>query len=86
MTTLDIPKADVGIISCAPCHTKGSSIRVGRDVKVTIYDEMCNKGDPAQNYTCVACHTSVIGREQPPRTHYSVIGRPCPESGQPAKK
>jgi hypothetical protein len=86
MTTLDIPKADVQIISCAPCHTKGFSIPVGRDVKVTIYDEMELKGDTAKNYTCVACHTSVIGREQPPCTHYSVIGQPCPESGQSAKK
>ena len=87
MTTLDIPKADVGIISCAPCHRNiESAIPVGGGVKVTIYDEMLDKGDPSKNYTCVACHTSVIGREQPPCTHYSVIGQPCPESGQPAKK
>lgn len=79
MTTLDIPKADVRIISCAPCH-------IGRNNAAFISKEMKGKCDAPKTYTCVACHTSVIGREQPPYTHYSVIGRPCPESEQPAKK
>lgn len=82
MTTLNIPKADVQIISCAPCHTKTASIPVGQGVKVTIFDEMELKGEPGKLYTCVACHTSVIGRQQPPCTHYSVIGEQCPKPGQ----
>jgi len=86
MTTLDIPKADVQIISCAPCHTKDASIPVGGGDKVTIFGEMGLKGDAAKRYTCVACHTSVVGRERPPCSHYSVIGQPCPEPGQSAKE
>lgn len=80
MTTLNIPKADVQIISCAPCHTRTSSIPVGQGVSVTIYKEMALKSDPDKQYTCVACHTSVIGSEQPPCSHYSVIGEHCPKS------
>ncbi len=86
MTTLDIPKADVRIMSCAPCHTKEAPIPVGRGDGVTIFKEMELKREPANNYTCVACHTSVIGREPPPCTHYSVIGEPCPQPGQSANK
>ena len=84
MTTLNIPKADVQIISCAPCHATNpaGAITVGQNVKVTIYDEMRLKGDPSKNYTCIACHTTTIGREQPPCSHYSIIGQPCPNSGQ----
>lgn len=84
MTTLNIPKADVQIISCAPCHAtdRAGAITVGPNVKVTIYDEMTLKGDASKNYTCVACHTSIIGREQPPCSHYSVIGQQCPKAGQ----
>ncbi len=84
MTTLNIPKADVQIISCAPCHTATSAIPVSQGVRVTIFDEMALKGDTSKNYTCVACHTSVVGRQQPPCTHYSVIGEPCPKLGQSA--
>ena len=82
MTTLNIPKADVQIISCAPCHTKTASIPVGLGVKVTIFDEMELKGDTDKKYKCVACHTSVIGREQPPCSHYSVIGEQCPKASK----
>ena len=86
MTTLNIPKADVRIVSCAPCHTATAAIPVGQGVRVTIYDEMTSKGDASKKYTCVACHTSVIGREQPPCSHYSVIGEPCPESERVGKE
>ena len=82
MTTLNIPKADVQIVSCAPCHTKTASIPAGLGVKVTIFDEMALKADNGKKYTCVACHISIIGREQPPCTHYSVIGEQCPKSVQ----
>ena len=85
MTTLNIPKADVQIISCAPCHSGTSAIPVATGVRVTIYDEMTQKQDASKKYTCVACHTTVIGREQPPCTHYSVIGQPCPPPGRTAR-
>jgi len=79
---LDNPKTDVQIITCASCHaspTAGRGIPVGQGVKVTIYEEMKLKEEPGKKYTCVACHTSVIGVEQPPCTHYAVIGEPCSE-------
>jgi hypothetical protein len=84
MTTLNIPKADVPIMSCAPCHAteRAKSIPVGKDVRVTIYDEMILKEEPGKNYTCVACHISPVGREQPPCSHYYAIGQPCPKAGQ----
>jgi len=81
MTTLNIPKADVQIISCAPCHATTAAIPTGQ-ARVTIYDEMQLKGDASKSYTCAACHTSVVGREQPPCSHYSVIGQPCPKRNQ----
>ena len=86
MTTLNIPKADVQIVSCAPCHAATSAIPVTAGVRVTIFDEMTLKEDAAKNYVCVACHTSLIGREQPPCTHYSVIGQPCPQSVRTARR
>ena len=81
MTTLNIRKADVQIISCAPCHATTAAIPAGQ-ARVTIFDEMQLKADASKNYTCVACHTSVVGHEPPPCTHYSVIGQPCPKRPQ----
>ena len=78
MTTLNIPKADVQITSCGPCHSATSAIPVAPGVRVTIFDEMTQKADPSKKYTCVACHVSVIGREQPPCSHYAVLGERCP--------
>ena len=86
MTTLNIPKADVQIISCGPCHSATSAIPVAPGVRVTIFDEMTQKEDATKKYTCVACHTSVIGRDQPPCTHYAVIGQPCPQSVRTARR
>jgi cytidine deaminase len=85
MTTLNIPKADVGIISCAPCHAVTSAIPVGQGLRVTIFDEMSLKDDSTKSYTCVGCHISAIGHEQPPCSHYPVIGQPCPKSEQSGK-
>ena len=78
MTTLNIPKADVPIAVCAPCHSSLKSITTGPGASETIYSEVTNKQDSNKKYVCVACHTSVIGREQPPCTHYRAIGQPCP--------
>ncbi len=85
MTTLNIPKADVQIISCAPCHATTAAIPTGQ-ARVTIFDEMQLKADASKSYTCAACHTSVVGREQPPCSHYSVIGQPCPKRNQVGEK
>ena len=78
MTTLNIPKADVPIAACGPCHSSLKSISTGPSTSETIYSEITNKQDATRKYTCVACHTPVIGREQPPCTHYQVTGQPCP--------
>jgi hypothetical protein len=86
MMTLDIPKADVPILSCAPCHYSEKRIPVGATT-ATIYTEMdAWTKDAARKYKCVACHTSVIGSEQPPCTHYTLFEEPCPEAGRPVKK
>jgi hypothetical protein len=86
MTTLNIPKADVLIASCAQCHGKDEPVPIGKGTSATILDEMTLKGDAAKNYTCVACHTTLIGRERPPCTHYSAINQPCPNTRQPGGK
>lgn len=86
MTTLNIPKADVQIASCGPCHSATSAIPVAPSVRVTIFDEMTLKDDASKKYTCVACHVSVIGRERPPCTHYVVIGQPCPQPARTASR
>lgn len=78
MTTLSIPKADVQIAACARCHARDSAIPVAQGSKITIWGEMELKADASKKYTCIACHTSVIGREPPPCSHYAVKGEPCP--------
>lgn len=80
MTTLNISKADVQISSCAPCHVTTSAIPVSSTTRVTIFDEMTLRVDASKNYACIACHTKSIGREQPPCSHYVVLGEPCPKS------
>ena len=78
MTTLNIPKADVQIVSCAPCHVATSAIPVNARTRATIFDEMTLKADGSKPYNCVACHISTIGSERPPCTHFAIIGQPCP--------
>lgn len=81
METLNIPKADVPIATCAPCHISASPVlrREGAG-GVTIFSEMSDEAKDADNKanTCVGCHTSLIGRERPPCSHYLILGQPCP--------
>lgn len=70
MTTLNIPKADVSITSCAECHSK-EPVPVAGGESVTICRELKLKEEPGKNYVCVACHTTPVGREQAPDSHYS---------------
>lgn len=72
MTTLGIPKADVPITACAYCHVTNNSVAKVGD-KVTIFSEMKNRKDNSK-YTCVGCHTPLIGSAQPPCSHYRVVG------------
>jgi nitrate/TMAO reductase-like tetraheme cytochrome c subunit len=80
METLNIPKADVPIATCARCHITGSVGTKGGE-KITIYTEMTKEeGDQDKKVnTCTGCHTSLIGRERPPCSHYLVLGKPCPQ-------
>jgi hypothetical protein len=86
MTTLNIPKADVPIAACGPCHSSLKEITTGPGAGETIYSEITKKQDASKKYTCVACHTSLIGREPPPCSHYQVIGQPCPAEKRVARR
>ncbi|MBA2733233.1 MAG: hypothetical protein H0U54_10130 [Acidobacteria bacterium] len=70
MTTLYIPKADVPINTCAECHSK-EPIPIAGGRSVTICSELKLKEEPGKNYVCVACHTTQVGREQAPDSHYA---------------
>jgi hypothetical protein len=82
METLNIPKADVPITTCAPCHVSSNSpvLRKGSET-LTFYTEMEREKDDKENKsnTCTGCHTAAIGRERPPCSHYLVFGRQCPQ-------
>jgi hypothetical protein len=50
-------------------------------VNHTIFSEMSDEEKDTDNKTntCIGCHTSVIGRERPPCSHYLVLGQQCKE-------
>lgn len=79
METLNIPKADVPIATCAPCHISNSPVLRKEGVTLTIFSEMSDEAKDKDNktHTCIGCHTSLIGRERPPCTHYLVLGQQC---------
>ena len=81
METLNIPKADVPIATCAPCHISTSPVLRKEGGNLTIFSEMAEEAKDTGNktYTCIGCHTSVIGRERPPCSHYLVLGQQCPQ-------
>ncbi len=82
METLNIPKADVPIATCAPCHISSSPVlRREGGANVTIFSEMSDEAKDTDNKanTCVGCHTTLIGRERPPCSHYLILGQPCPQ-------
>jgi hypothetical protein len=81
LTPQNPSKPDVEIAACAACHAKpeDTKIPLSQGGTTTILEEMTLKGDATKNYTCVACHTSVIGREQPPCSHYAAIEQTHPK-------
>jgi hypothetical protein len=79
METLNIPKADVPIATCAPCHISNSPVLRKEGVTHTIYSEMSDEAKDSKTNTCIGCHTSAIGRERPPCSHYLVLGQQCKE-------
>jgi hypothetical protein len=79
METLNIPKADVPIATCAPCHNSTSPVLRKESGNLTIFSEMTEEAKDKDNktYTCIGCHTGLIGRERPPCSHYLVLGQQC---------
>jgi hypothetical protein len=79
LETLNIPKADVPIATCAPCHNNTSPVLRKESGNLTIFSEMTEEAKDKDNKanTCIGCHTALIGRERPPCSHYLVLGQPC---------
>lgn len=80
METLNIPKADVPIATCAICHVRNNSPVLRKEGEtVTFFLEMTAEASDKENKTntCTGCHTAQIGRERPPCSHYLVLGQPC---------
>ena len=60
-------KPDVPITSCTECHNKdGLRLDVSRELAQI---------DKNREFVCVYCHTSNVGRQDPPPGHYLIAGR-----------
>jgi hypothetical protein len=60
-------KPDVPITSCSECHN-----REGLRLDVTQELEAIDKN---RDFVCLYCHTSNVGRLDPPTSHYLIAGR-----------
>lgn len=61
-------KPDVPITSCSECHNKvGQRQDVSKELTAI---------DKDRNFVCVYCHTSNVGRLDPPPGHYLIEERP----------
>lgn len=66
-STLHGLKADVPITACTECHNKdGLRQDVSKELEAI---------DKNRDFTCSYCHTSDIGRGDPPASHYLMAGR-----------
>ena len=59
-------KPDVPITACFECHNKGP-------VRFDVTNELLAI-DKNRDFTCVYCHTSDVGRRDPPASHYLISG------------
>jgi LSD1 subclass zinc finger protein len=60
-------KPDVPITSCTECHNKdGLRLDVSKELEAL---------DKNRDFVCSYCHTSDIGRRDPPSSHYLIAGR-----------
>jgi hypothetical protein len=60
-------KPDVPLTSCSECHNKeGLRTDVSKELEAL---------DKNRDFVCVYCHTSNIGRMDPPPNHYLIAGR-----------
>lgn len=73
-STLRGLKPDVPITSCTECHNKdGLRLDVAKELQSV---------DKNSGFVCVYCHTSDVGRRDPPTSHYVSAGRePIKRSG-----
>ncbi|MCM3873281.1 MAG: hypothetical protein ND895_21575 [Pyrinomonadaceae bacterium] len=67
-------KPDVPITSCTECHNKdGLRLDVSKELQSV---------DKNSGFICIYCHTSDVGRRDPPASHYVIAGRePIKRSG-----
>ncbi len=61
-------KPDVPITACLECHNKGP-------VRFDVTNELLAI-DKNRDFTCTYCHTSDVGRRDPPASHYLISGLP----------
>lgn len=60
-------KPDVPITSCTECHNKdGLRLDVAKELQAV---------DKNPGFVCIYCHTSDVGRRDPPGGHYVIAGR-----------
>jgi hypothetical protein len=60
-------KPDVPITSCTECHNKdGLRLDLNKELEAL---------DKNRDFTCSYCHTSDVGRRDPPSSHYLIAGR-----------
>lgn len=60
-------KPDVPITSCTECHNKDG-------LRLDVSGELA-KLDKNREFVCSYCHTSDVGRKDPPASHYVISGR-----------
>lgn len=72
-TTLRGLKPDVPITSCTTCHNKDGQ-RFDLSTELTAIDKN-------RDFVCVYCHTSDVGRRDPPASHYLSAGRTAVKRG-----
>ena len=66
-STLRGLKPDVPITSCTECHNKdGLRLDVSKELEAL---------DKNREFVCSYCHTSDVGRRDPPASHYLIAGR-----------
>jgi hypothetical protein len=58
---------DVPITACSECHNKdGLRLDVSKELEAI---------DKNKEFVCSYCHTSDVGRRDPPASHYLIAGR-----------
>ncbi len=68
-------KPDVPITACGECHNKAPShLEISNEL-----DLIDKKGD----FVCAYCHTSNVGRLDPPASHYLIVERPPRKRSDP---